>query len=57
MGNIFDSGKDRQRNQTEQPSSTLEPNLDQIAPFTVDKRDVTYKSKIPRDPLGPTKMQ
>jgi hypothetical protein len=31
--------------------------LEAIAPFTVDKRDVIFKSKIPRDPLGPSKMQ
>jgi hypothetical protein len=58
LGNIFEQGVERQRNQSQQPPSTIEPkSLDLIAPFTVDKRDVTYKSKIPRDPLGPTKMQ
>ena len=29
--------------------------LDDVAPFTIDKRDAIYKSSIKRDPLGPSK--
>ena len=29
--------------------------LEEIAPFTVDKRDVTYKSKLARDTILPSK--
>ena len=42
---------------SEPPSNTAPKSMDLIAPFTVDKRDVTFKSKILRDPLGPSKMQ
>lgn len=56
LGTIFEQKTDRVRNQSEQPSTTQPRTLDQIAPFTVDKRDVTFKSKIPRDPLGPSKL-
>jgi hypothetical protein len=28
-----------------------------MQPFTVDKRDMSYKSKLPRDPLRPTREQ
>jgi hypothetical protein len=29
--------------------------LEEIHPFVVDKRDTIFKSKIMRDPLGPSK--
>ena len=31
--------------------------LDEMVPFSVDKRDMTFKSRLPRDPLAPTKHQ
>lgn len=29
--------------------------LEKVAPFTVDKRDMSFKSKVTRDPMEPSK--
>ena len=33
----------------------LPKTVEDMQPFTLDKRDMAYKSRIPRDPLGPKK--
>lgn len=38
-----------------QPSRTAPKTMEEISPFTTDKRDVAYKSSIGRDPLAPSK--
>lgn len=38
-----------------QPSMTAPKKLEEIFPFSIDKRDVAYKSKIERDPCKPSK--
>ena len=47
LGNIFEQNpNDRgQKNESQPPSTTAPTTLDQMQPFTVDKRDMTFKSK------------
>lgn len=53
LGNIFD-GSTRKQNKSVQPRSTTEPtSLEAMQPFTQDKRDMSFKSTIKRDPLKP----
>lgn len=58
LGNIFEQNpKEKlEKNSSElAPSTTAPISLDAMQPFTVDKRDMTFKSKILRDPLHPNK--
>ena len=59
LGNIFDQGAvNRGKNaQTSSPSNTEPPTLESMQPFAIDKRDMSYKSQIRRDPLKPNKEQ
>lgn len=65
LGKIFD--QDGQRagdNKTahEQPTiikgspAANAKQLDKVQPFTVDKRDMCFKSKVPREPMEPGKQ-
>ena len=57
LGNIFDQGAAaRGKNaQSSSPSNTEPTTLESMQPFAIDKRDMSYKSQIGRDPLKPNK--
>lgn len=59
LGKIFDQEGRGKGAASEQPTSTgANPKLlEKIQPFTVDKRDMSFKSKVPRDAMEPTKQQ
>jgi hypothetical protein len=58
---VFDGGNgDHRRRQDaqpeyHQPDVTIPKSLEEIAPFTIDKRDAVFKSNKGRDPLKPSK--
>jgi hypothetical protein len=59
LGKIFDQdGQQTNRAASiEQPSSmsAAAKALEKVAPFTVDKRDMSFKSKVRRDPMEPSR--
>jgi hypothetical protein len=60
LSKIFESSDPNARSakaspEYHQPSNTAATSLEVMQPFTVDKRDGTFKSVITRDPLHPTK--
>lgn len=60
LGKIFDQdgGKRDKGAASEQPTLIKggdSKQLDKMQPFTSDKRDMSFKSKVPRDPMDPSK--
>jgi hypothetical protein len=55
---VFDTGEGRKDNaqpEYHQADVTIPKTLEEIAPFTIDKRDTIFKSTQGRDPLKPSK--
>jgi hypothetical protein len=57
---VFNAKDTRVRTEVSQPDyhckdNTVPKSLEEIAPFTIDKRDAIFKSNQGRDPLGASK--
>ena len=60
LGKIFDQNKNKAGSPGDGANSSMSVHakqLEKMQPFTVDKRDMSYKSKVVRDPMEPTKAQ
>ena len=59
LGKIFDQdGQQTNKGAASEQPSSMSANtkaLEKVAPFTVDKRDMSFKSKVQRAPMEPTK--
>jgi len=53
LGNIFEGDNNRDKHSKSVPplnNDGATASIEQIQPFSLDKRDMTFKSKIPRNP-------